>query len=63
MSVTVRRGNKDSLTRACVILLQDDLSDRAVTESELNKCVKENGFLGWETMSVKLNRNVSETFW
>ena len=44
-------------------LLQDDLSDRAVTDSELNKCVKEHGFLSWESMSVKVNRNVTETFW
>ena len=43
--------------------MQDDLSDRTVTDNEMNKCVKENGFLCWESMSVKLNRNVTETFW
>ena len=44
-------------------VVQDDLSDRAVSDHEMNKFVKENGFLCWESMSVKLNRNVSETFW
>ncbi len=46
-----------------VCFLQDDLPDKRVTHNEIAKFAKDSGFFHWSPVSVKDNRNITESIW